>query len=850
MIKNIPSCLKKEKFLFAAGLGLVLSVNLYLRSFPVNFPQLKDQAKEIVRQIVQQQAMAEVHKKFPQFYYSAKDAIVQSEIKQYYNFNRKNIRAQTGGFYANMKNRYQDDAGQTYLMELDCWHWARYVENVLKYGHPGDEVIAGKQWDMFMLAPAGAFINWEQFLFYFSASLYKIFSLFKHVPLFTFCFYLPLFFVSVFLIILYLFSYCYGGHIAGLTSGFIVGLAPIFMPRSCAGWFDTDVLNMILPVLIVWAYLMPLRTSSRKWKISWIAISALLVGLFSFTWSRWWFILLVILIYELLTCGWGLGRYFYHFFIRGKASALAFGALPGLRGRALSACAFLFLSLAFVRITAGADPLVALFNQVRQALILNQPLMSSVWPNVYSTVGELRKVDMLEINRLAGEGWIIILSLVCMAVLLARAFMDREFSAFKRASVIIFAAWFLSMAFASLRGVRFVVFLLVPLAISLGWLMNDIYLYFRKRDNKWAAAFVICASLVICFIPVKKGYASAKGIYPLMDDTWYKVLNLIKEKTPQDTIINSWWDFGDWFKVVSRRRVIFDGQSQDIPQAYWMAKAMLSANEEESTAILRMLNNAGNKAFEIMNGHIKNELQAVLLLEYVLTLPQDKADEVLNKFLARPAAQTVSKIIFSRPASALFVVDHTMPLKMPAISYLGNWNFAKVYIAKNLNKLEKNQIVEYLKSVKGDDQRIQTFYQEAFLISANNLDEWLSARMQFYSALLNGTEKNGQVYFDNGFIYNISDSSLQSNSGQIVRSVFVFKNDNLTETLNPQANVNFSALVYETKGAYKLILLERELANSLFVRLYFLEGRGLRHFSPFVESEEGNNYIRFFAITW
>src|SRR3989338_7950587 len=192
MIKNIPSCLKKEKFLFAAGLSLVLSVNLYLRSFPVNFPQLKDQAKEIVRQMVQQQAMMEVHKRFPQFYYSAKDAIVQSEMRQYYKFNKKNIDKQVNELYANMKNRYQDDAGQTYLMELDCWHWARYVENVLKYGHPGDEVIGGRQWDMFMLAPLGFFPEWQQFLFYGSAFLYKVFSLFKPVALFTFCFYLPL----------------------------------------------------------------------------------------------------------------------------------------------------------------------------------------------------------------------------------------------------------------------------------------------------------------------------------------------------------------------------------------------------------------------------------------------------------------------------------------------------------------------------------------------------------------------------------------------------------------------------------------------------------------------------------
>ena len=43
----------------------------------------------------------------------------------------------------------------------------RYVENVIKYGHPGDEVIYDRQWDLFMLAPWGMFLHWEQFLYYF-----------------------------------------------------------------------------------------------------------------------------------------------------------------------------------------------------------------------------------------------------------------------------------------------------------------------------------------------------------------------------------------------------------------------------------------------------------------------------------------------------------------------------------------------------------------------------------------------------------------------------------------------------------------------------------------------------------
>ena len=82
--------MKKKNIIFIAALVSVVSINLYFRSFPINFPQLKAQAKTIARQIVQQQAMAEVQKRFPQFYYSAKDAIVQSEIKQYYKFNKVN----------------------------------------------------------------------------------------------------------------------------------------------------------------------------------------------------------------------------------------------------------------------------------------------------------------------------------------------------------------------------------------------------------------------------------------------------------------------------------------------------------------------------------------------------------------------------------------------------------------------------------------------------------------------------------------------------------------------------------------------------------------------------------------
>ncbi|MCX5666989.1 MAG: hypothetical protein NTY34_01565, partial [Candidatus Omnitrophica bacterium] len=332
---------------------------------------------------------------------------------------------------------------------------------------------------------------------------------------------------------------------------------------------------------------------------------------------------------------------------------------------------------------------------------------------------------------------------------------------------------------------------------------------------------------------------------------WYKMLNLMKEKTPPDAIVNSWWDFGDWFKVVADRRVIFDGQSQDTPQAYWMAKALLSNDEEESVAILRMLNNGGNRAFEIINQYVADQLKAVLLLERLLVSNPEKAQATLLDFLPPQAARQVWEILFVTPGNAGFVVDSSMMPKIGAISYLGNWDFAKVYIAQNFNKLEQNKITEHLKNLGGrEENETNTFYQEAFLLSNKMSDDWLSRTLRFYSDVINGSDRDGTVYYGNGLAYNAKEQMFQSNNGQIPRSLFMATPEGVVEASPPNPNVPYSVLMYKTDDGYKAVLMDYQLGKSLFTRLYFLRGQGLRHFAPAIEVIEGNNYIRYFKIIW
>ncbi|MCM8795312.1 MAG: hypothetical protein NC928_01265 [Candidatus Omnitrophica bacterium] len=831
----------RKIFFLILSLIFVLGVNIYLRSFPIFFPQLKSQARRIVEESIRQAITQQVYRQFPQYYSLAKDKIIRQRFLEYKKQNKQNIKRQIRDLYLKLKDRYQDPSGQTYLMELDCWHWARYVENVVKFGHPGDEVIFGRQWDAFMLAPFGSFLQWEAFLYYLSAFCYKVFSLFKSVSLFHFLFYLPLFYITLFIVALYGFSFFCGGYIAAIISCLFIGLASIFLPRSCAGWFDTDILNLFFPLLIMWTYILSYLATTLKRRIFWVIISTFLVGLFCFTWTHWWFIVMIIIIYEFMNLGYLL---FSHSFLKKKNFTL-------LKQHLFFLFSFVTLSIFWILILAGTQPLTILYDQVAEAVILNIPLKPSIWPNVYYTVGELRKVPFEDMIRSLGGRWLFGLSVISMLILLIRALFMKAYSTFKRLSILILFIWFVSMLFASLRGVRFTVFLLMPLGIFLGCGISELYAYVKKKRIIFGIILVGAIFILVCIICINRGYISARGIFPLMDDTWYKVLNIIKEKTSAETIINSWWDFGDWFKVVSRRRVIFDGQSQMTPQVYWMAKALLTNNEMEAIHILMMLNNSGNKAFETINKYINDPLQSVLLLEYILSLTPDRGQEVLKKFLPEKLTFEVMKMIYSRPARAVFLVDHTLPLKIGAISYLGNWDFSKVYVAQNFIKKEKDRIIDYLRELGRDPAEINRFYQEVFLISNKNLDDWLSQRYMFYSGISNGREEDGMIIFDNGFVYDPKEKTIKSNSGQIPRSLFTLdENDNLIEKILPNGNVIFSILVFKSENGYKSVLLDRALGASVFVRLYFLNGKGLRYFIPFINTEEGNNYIRVFHIGW
>ena len=88
---------------------------------------------------------------------------------------------------------------------------------------------------------------------------------------------------------------------------------------------------------------------------------------------------------------------------------------------------------------------------------------------------------------------------------------------------------------------------------------------------------------------MRQGYAAARSYLPKLNAAWWSTLSVLRQQSPPDAIVNTWWDYGYWTKYVAERRVNNDGGSLRTHIPYWTARALAAPTERESAGLLRML---------------------------------------------------------------------------------------------------------------------------------------------------------------------------------------------------------------------------------------------------------------------
>ncbi|HSO25974.1 MAG TPA: STT3 domain-containing protein, partial [Methanobacteriaceae archaeon] len=185
------------------------------------------------------------------------------------------------------KIAYTDDNGLPYMYELDSYYNYRLTENFLKNGHFGDTIKNNQSWDSLSYSPPGRPAVYPPLIVWLAAFSYWFVNLFTSMTLLETVFWIPLVISPLAGIVGYIFVRKYAGEYAGLVTGILLVTAPLYVMRTLPGFFDTDMFNIILPILTILFFSEAIETPEKRNMIIFAALSAFSLLLFSMAWTGW-----------------------------------------------------------------------------------------------------------------------------------------------------------------------------------------------------------------------------------------------------------------------------------------------------------------------------------------------------------------------------------------------------------------------------------------------------------------------------------------------------------------------------------------------------------------------------------
>ena len=812
---------------------LAMSIGLYIRFYPLRHfapREISERATLSVINALREKVSFQIAKGNPGLSLQQQALLTQQQLDQLIHDNSSKVRKSIEDSTKTLMNLTSSSQKTPYLLESDSYYYFALTENILKTGHISEKIKGSKYFHPLMLAPIGF---WEPLNFnpVIGFAVYKILTLFvPSISLMTGVSYTPLFIVAFTLMIFLWICRTFQFSLPIIFTGSVFFLlAPIYVKRSTFGWYDNDVYNVLFPLLILNLQLYGLShlKENKKLAYSLAALTSLSIMLYTLFWQGWVFYFTVLCISQFLFIAYN------HFWVkdtsRTKELFTFFSLTNGL--------AVILISLKF-----GPQEIQTLFSEGWKALneFLNPKLTS--WPDIYITVSELHKSSIGQIIKLSGGILFSILAIGGVITCIWDLFSKRSPS-INFAYILLIS--FLTLIFPLTLGAqRFAILCFIPLSLffCIGLQRSFIILssLFTNLKIKIIPSLLTILIIILPIFPITHLERTMKELLdPIFNETWEKALKDIQEKTPQNSIINCWWPPGHFIKAIAKRRVTFDGATINVPQAYWLANVFLSQTEEEAIGYLRMLNNSANQATEYLQTQGLPLSRSVEVLKAITKLSPIEAKFALNPILKDPEKIThLTDLTHSTPApSYLFLYNEFVENNLQ-LSFIGHWNFKKIEeINKDpelLHKVPSSRSKEYI----------------------NFLWELSGGAMKYSGILSQVSQIKDTLLFPENVYINTGKMECQIASKTygkgIPYSIFYLENNDVVEKILDHGNLNYSVVLFKKDNAYQCILLDRDLARSLLVRLFFFDGKGLKYFTPFTTAADltKRTEIKVFQIIW
>ena len=578
------------------------------------------------------------------------------------------------GIPSNEKAFYEDQNGLPYMYELDSYYNYRMTQDYLDHGYLGDTIINNTEWDLHSYYPPGRSAEYPPLITYLAVLFYKFANIFANIPLIVVCFWLSAFIGPLSGVIAYLFTRKYTNEYGAVAAGIFAVTSPLLLSRTVPGWFDTDMFNVLFPILITWLFFEAFDNKNNLQKGSIISvIAAFSMFLFSIAWEGWQYIFFIIILFSLI------------YILRCKFKRIQVQNFVCIFG------IFFISTLLMILISSGLPHLINLFTSSLELSLSGSQGSWSAWPNVYISVSELQipspeavisGVGLAFFGGVFGFLWI-------LRLLMNEHLKKRVLNKMTISLYVFLVIWTLIGFFLLLKGGRFIMILLPPLVISSGIMIGICIEYlnilkdtqiFKRREY---IIKILSTTLLVILISLSiiNVYYSSSSLIPNADDDIWDASQWIHNNTSNDTVIISDWNYGHLFTAVTDRHVSVDGGSQNSPKNYWIYRAFETDNESLSLGIFKMITTTGDLGYLTLDNYTKNTTKTAEILNNILGLSKEEALTVLTNNYSLNSQEAQNVLNYTHPNKTqpfILITTNDMIKKGYWTFYFGSWDFKKL----------------------------------------------------------------------------------------------------------------------------------------------------------------------------
>ncbi len=541
------------------------------------------------------------------------------------------------------------ETGLPYFAEMDSYYHVRMTKDIALYGHPGDTMKDGAPWDSFSYAPGGRNTSdYKPLLAYLTIAANRLISVFTSQSLEQTAYWMSTFLSVLVVIPVLLLTFEMCGLTGAAAASLLSALNLICLNYTLPGHYDTECLIPWVSCFLFYFGVKLVKGWQNKNRESMIVNGAAFAVSFIALYQSWYVHYMfpvifagALVLFTLLTWKEGRGKDLFSF-------------APLLLAAAIGVVLLILEKDLFTKVTSLAGRM------------FSEEAGGGLFTNVYNSITELNATplwpetffDLFRLNLYSETGFCIInlaggiipfLAAFAMCVILIMRIIRKDV----RIEYCLLIIWYGITLALSFKANRFVMLFAVPAAILAGNLAGTVCGLMDQRMPKLRAVYrgVILALLLglalwgvygtyayYCSVPVEDLYS----IKPVEES-----LLKIREDTPEDTVLVSWWDTGYFLEEKGRRRTLFDGGTQTDHRAFFISRAFATENEELSANIFRMLSGSGDEGFHLMFSAFGETEETVYLMDELLSGNKTEARKKLLKTgLSEDLADEITALLF------------------------------------------------------------------------------------------------------------------------------------------------------------------------------------------------------------